>query len=156
MACAVEISEIPHPRLWFPKGAEAKVQTLIQQDPLAAKLETTIMAEAEIILKARTCRYEIPDGKRLLAESRLAVHNIFYSAWAWRMSGEEKFRVRTIAELEAACAMKDWNTSHFLDTGEMATAVATGYDWLHATLTPAQRSMCEQSLITKALKPAGF
>jgi hypothetical protein len=44
------------------------------------------------------------------------------------MGGGEKFRLRTIAELEAACALKDWNPSHFLDTAEMASAVATGYD----------------------------
>ena len=29
-----------------------------------------------------------------------------------------------IRELDAACALKDWNPSHFLDTAEMSTAVA--------------------------------
>jgi hypothetical protein len=151
---AGDLAEKPHPRLWFPKSAEATVRGKIEKDPLAASLQAIVMTEAGKVLTARTCRYDIPDGKRLLAESRLALHNILHSAWAWRMTGGEKFRLRTIAELKAACALKDWNPSHFLDTAEMATAVATGYDWLYPTLTPDQRAMCEKAIIEKALLPA--
>jgi len=149
-----DLSEKPHPRLWFPTSAEGKLQEQLAKDPLAARLQAAVMNEAEKILNERTCRYEIPDGRRLLRESRLALHNIMHSAWAWRMGGGDKFRLRAISELEAACGLKDWNPSHFLDTAEMATAVATGYDWLYQTLTPEQRAMCERAIIDKALKPA--
>ena len=148
------LSEKPHPRLWLPAAAEKAVHEKIAADPLAAQLQAIAMAEARRVLKERTCRYEIPDGKRLLGESRRALNNIMHCAWAWRMGGDETFRLRTIAELEAACALKDWNPSHFLDVAEMAAAVATGYDWLYPTLTPEQRAMCEQAIIEKALKPA--
>jgi hypothetical protein len=151
---ASDLAEKSHPRLWFPKSSEAALREKVANDPLAARLHDAVLAEAGRVLKARTCRYEIPDGKRLLKESRLALHNVMHSAWAWRMSGAEKFRLRTIVELEAACSLKDWNPSHFLDTAEMATAVATGYDWLYPTLTPEQRLMCERAIIDKALKPA--
>lgn len=154
LTSTADLAEKPHPRLWFPQSAEAAVRERLAKDPLAGKLQAALMAEARSILKSRTCRHEIPDGKRLLAESRLALKNVTCTAWAWRISGDETFRLRTIAELEAACAMKDWNTSHFLDTAEMAAAVATGYDWLYQTLTPEQRAMCERALIDKALKPA--
>ena len=148
------LAEKPHPRLWLPKSSEGALREKFAKDPLTTRLQAAVMAEAGRVLKARTCRYDIPDGKRLLAQSRLALHNIMHSAWAWRIGGEEKFRLRAITELEAACALKDWNPSHFLDTAEMATAVATGYDWLHDTLTPEQRAMCERAIIEKALKPA--
>lgn len=154
LTASADLAEKPHPRLWFPRSEEAAVRERIAKDPLAAKLQAALMDEAGRVLKSRTCRYEIPDGKRLLAESRLALKNITSTAWVWRISGEEKFRLRTIAELEAACALKDWNPSHFLDTAEMAAAVATGYDWLYQTLTPEQRKMCERAIIDKALKPA--
>ena len=153
-ATAGDLAEKPHPRLWLPQSSMGWVREKISGDPLAARLNDAAMAEAAEILKARTCRYDIPDGKRLLTESRLAIHNTLHSAWAWRMGGGEKLRLRAIAELEAACALKDWNPSHFLDTAEMATAVAVGYDWLHSTLTAEQRTMCETALIEKALKPA--
>ncbi len=151
---AGDLSQKPHPRLWLPESAEKPLLEKIANDPLAARMQASVMTEAGRILNHRTCIYEIPDGKRLLRESRLALHNIMHSAWAWRMDGGEKFRLRTIAELEAACALKDWNPSHFLDTAEMAAAVATGYDWLYPTLTPQQRAMCESAIINKALKPA--
>lgn len=149
-----DLSQNPHPRLWLPKSAEKPLLEKISADPLAARMHRAAMDEAGRILTQRTCIYEIPDGKRLLRESRLALHNIMHTAWAWRMGGGEKFRLRTIAELESACALKDWNPSHFLDTAEMAAAVATGYDWLYPTLTPKQRAMCESAIINKALKPA--
>lgn len=149
-----ELSQKPHPRLWLPASSEKPLREKIAADPLAGKMHKAAMDEAARILDLRACIHEIPDGKRLLRESRLAFHNIMHCAWAWRMGGGEKFRLRTIAELEAACAMKDWNPSHFLDTAEMAAAVATGYDWLYPTLTPEQRAMCENAIITKALKPA--
>ena len=148
------LAEKPRPRLWLTASSEAPLRQKIAADPLAAKLQAAAMAEATRILDSRTCRYEIPDGKRLLGESRRALHNVMHCAWAWRTSGEEKFRRRTIDELNAACAMTDWNPRHFLDVAEMATAVATGYDWLHATLTPEQRAMCERAIVEKALKPA--
>lgn len=149
-----DLSQKPHPRLWLPSSAEKPLREKIAADPLAARMHQAAMAEAGRILNQRTCIYEIPDGRRLLRESRLALHNIMHCAWAWRMGGGDQFRLRTIAELEAACALKDWNPSHFLDTAEMAAAVATGYDWLYPALTPEQRAMCENAIIGKALKPA--
>jgi Heparinase II/III-like protein len=151
---AGDLAEKPHPRLWFPKAAEAALREKLSRDPLAAELQARVMTEAREILKSRTCRYEIPDGKRLLAESRLALTNVLHSAWAWRMEGDEKFRLRAISELDAACALKDWNTSHFLDTAEMATAVGIGYDWLYSTLTPEQRTRYEKAIVEKSLLPA--
>lgn len=151
---AGDLAEPAHPRLWYDSAAEGRLRETLAADPLAARLQAALMTEAEAVLDARTCRYDIPDGKRLLGESRRALHSIMHTAWAWRLGGGEKFRLRTIRELEAACALQDWNPKHFLDTAEMATAVATGYDWLYQTLTPEQRAMCERAIIDKALKPA--
>jgi hypothetical protein len=154
VSALADFSALPHPRLWLTRSGEPALREKITRDPLAAKLNAAVLAEAGRILQQPTCRYEIPDGKRLLAQSRLALHHISHSAWAWRLTGRGEFRVRAIAELDAACALKDWNPSHFLDTAEMATAVAWGYDWLHETLTPEQRKTYGRALIDKALKPA--
>lgn len=143
-----------HPRLWLTRDVENAVREAISRDPLAARYHEALMAEAGRVLTARTCRYDIPDGRRLLGESRLALHNIMHAGWAWRITGGEKHKARVIAELEAACTLKDWNPSHFLDTAEMATAVATGYDWLYSELTPEQRAICEKAVLEKALLPA--
>jgi len=145
----------PHPRLLFPPSAEAGVKQRLADDPLAAKLQQHIIQRAEKILTDRTCEYRIPDGKRLLSESRLALNHVLHAGWAWRTTGDPRFKDRVIRELDAACALKDWNPSHFLDTAEMATAVAIGYDWLYPALTPEQRSRYEDALLEKALRVVG-
>lgn len=149
-----DLTRVPHPRLLWPAGGEEVVKQAMTTDPLARALADQALANARRILDERTCRYEIPDGKRLLAESRRALGTITHSAWAWRMSREQPFLERAVRELDAACALKDWNPTHFLDTAEMALAVATGYDWLFDQLTPEQRRRYEDAIIAKALKPA--
>ena len=155
LACTLLAHAGPHPRLLFPPAAEAAVKERIANDPLAARLQQHVLQRAEKILSERTCEYRIPDGKRLLSESRLALNHVLHCGWAWRSTGDSRFRDRVIRELDAACALQDWNPSHFLDTAEMAAAVAIGYDWLHPALTAEQRARYEDALLEKALRIVG-
>jgi hypothetical protein len=155
MALAGVAMADPHPRLLFPAEREAEVKARIAADPLAAEIQQEVVKRAERVLKERTCEYRIPDGKRLLSESRKALHHVLHCGWAWRTTGDARFRERVIRELDAACALKDWNPSHFLDTAEMATAVAIGYDWLHPALSAEQRKRYEDALLDKGLQALG-
>ena len=75
LACAgVAMAEV-HPRLWFPVEREGEVKQRIADDPLAKDLQDYVVKRAEMVLKERTCEYRIPDGKRLLSESRSALHH---------------------------------------------------------------------------------
>ncbi len=152
MALTGMVMAEPHPRLLFPVELEAQVKARIAADPLAAEIQTAVVKRAEKVLKERTCDYLIADGKRLLPESRMALHHVLYCGWAWRTTGDVRFRDRVIRELDAACALKDWNPPHFLDTAEMSTAVAIGYDWLYPGLSPEQRKRYEDTLLEKGLR----
>ena len=143
-----------HPRILFPKTEEAAVKKRIQSDPLAADIYKELIRRADLAIDFPVCRHHIPDGKRLLRESRHALGVILHTSMAWRLSGEKKYFDRSVRELDAACALKDWNTSHFLDTGEMSTAVAIGYDWLYHKLTEEQRDHYSNALRIKGLNPA--
>ncbi|MCW1920948.1 heparinase II/III-family protein [Luteolibacter arcticus] len=155
LACAGAVMAEVHPRLWFREDAEGAVKQRIANDPLARDVQAHIVKRAEKVLDERTCEYRIPDGKRLLSESRLALHNVLHCGWVWRTTGDVRFKERTIRELDAACALKDWNPSHFLDTAEMATAVAVGYDWLFPALSDEQKRRYEDALLEKALRVVG-
>lgn len=151
------MAEMPaHPRLLISTEIEKSVKERISSDTLSGRLHQLALSDAEEIISKPTCRYDIPDGKRLLRQSRYALENIIHCAWAWRMTGDDKFKKRTIAELDAASRLKDWNTSHFLDTAEMCTAVAIGYDWLFDTLSDEQKARYENAMLNKALLPAQF
>ena len=146
------LAEIPHPRLLFTPEMEAEVEQRIVAEPVMQTIHGVVLERADEILDERTCQYLIPDGKRLLRESRRAMGNILYCGIAWRTTDKASYRDRMIRELDAAVALKDWNPSHFLDTAEMATAVALGYDWLFHTLNPEQRKRYEDALIDKGLR----
>jgi hypothetical protein len=147
-----------HPRLFFPPAAMAPLQRRLATDPLAKQLNDSAIKQAGACLSERTVRYEIPDGKRLLYESRKAIRCVLLTAYAWRMTGEARYFERCVREFDAACARKDWNPKHFLDVAEMATAVATavaiGYDWLYPKLSPEQRGRYETTLVSHALAAA--
>ncbi|MFK7912095.1 MAG: heparinase II/III family protein [Akkermansiaceae bacterium] len=145
---------VDHPRILFPQSEEAAVHKRIKSDPLAADLYKELIRRADLAIDFPTCRYHIPDGKRLLGESRHALGIILHTSMAWRLSGEKKYLDRAVRELDSACALKDWNTSHFLDTGEMSTAVAIGYDWLYHKLTKEQRDRYASALRAKGLNPS--
>lgn len=144
-------SDHPHPRLLFPGSAEAALQEKIAKDPLASQLQQNNLLRADAVIKSRTCRFEKSDGKRLLPESRLALHNILHTAWAWRTTRDKKYFDRTLAEMDAACAMSSWNPDHFLDTAEMAAAMSIGYDWLYAELSAEQRKKYADAIDGKGL-----
>lgn len=148
------VPDHPHPRLWMSESEQRVVRSRLASDQLAAAIHAALLEKADQIVESRTSRHEIPDGVRLLRESRFAVTNVGHCAWAWRFTGKEVYRERVIEEMEAVCAMSDWNPSHFLDTAEMALAVGWGYDWLYDTLSVDQRSRFSRELIRKGLLPA--
>lgn len=154
IACSPSLgaAELPaHPRLLFPASEEAIVAKKISSDPLAAQLQKNILARADATLKERTCRYEKYDGKRLLPESRLALHNILHTGWAWRTTKKKEYFDRTLREMDAICAMGNWNPDHYLDTAEMSAALAIGYDWLYPQLNEKQRNHYAKHLLDKGL-----
>ena len=144
----------PHPRLLLTPAAVKKIESRLVADPLVALVRDATLVSAEAALARRTCEHRIPDGRRLLAESRHAIDVVLHTATAWRLTGDRRFFDRCVKELDAACGLPDWNPSHFLDTAEMATAVALGLDWLHADLDDAHRDRYRAALVAKAIRPA--
>ena len=152
---AVAADELPpRPRLLLTEDAEDRIRGRLASDPLVRLAYDAVLVTAEAALTRRPCEHRIPDGKRLLAESRHAIEVVLHTAMAWRLTGDRRFFDRAVRELDAACALPDWNPSHFLDVAEMATAVALGSDWLDADLRPEQRQRYHDALRTKAIEPA--
>jgi len=143
-----------HPRILFTKSDQVRVLEHIKTDPLAKELYQELLLRADHAITLPPCKYDIPDGKRLLSQSRHALSNILHCSMAWRLSRDPKYRDRSIREMDAACGLKDWNPKHFLDTAEMSTAVAIGYDWLYHDLSPTQRKVYADALRQKGLEPS--
>lgn len=142
-----------HPRLLATAEDFSSLRTLTSSGK-AAEWKSHIRREAEKLLKAEPSKYEIPDGKRLLATSRRVLNRTLTLGLTFRLTDDRRFADRLWRELDAAARFKDWNPSHFLDTAEMTAAFAIGYDWLHSTWTPEQRATLRTAILEKGLKQA--
>ncbi len=142
-----------HPRLLFTPADQRRTEKTAKTDRLLRQLISANQRTATAMLTQPKVRYEIPDGKRLLAQSRKCLYRVMTMALAYRLSGDRRFADAAIAEMETAAGFKDWNPSHFLDTAEMTTALAVGYDWLFDVMDGRQRDTIRQAIIEKGLKP---
>ncbi len=91
-------------------------------------------------------------GKRILDKSQLALKRIGSCAYAYRMTGLKKYLDKAVSDMETVTAFSDWNQSrHFLDTSEMAFAVALGYDWLYYSLDYDLRVKARKAMLDNAV-----
>ncbi len=142
-----------HPRILLPKGGEKPLKKQIQKDAVWKEIHLAIMNESDALLAVpENERKQI--GRRLLGVSRENLRRIFFLSYAYRMSGDKKYAQRAEKEMLKAANFTDWNPSHFLDVGEMTMALAIGYDWLYAQLSPQSKQIIEAAIIEKGLNPS--
>ena len=139
-----------HPRLLATDADFAKLKSLASAGE-AGKWFASLKKSADKLLTAEPSKYEIPDGKRLLATSRRVLDRTLLLGLTFRLTSEVKYSERLWKELEAASKFKDWNPSHYLDTAEMTAALAIGYDWLFATWTATQRAAIKKAIVEMGL-----
>lgn len=142
-----------HPRLLM---NDAEIKTLrknICRSRDVKLLHESIIAHAdECVDDTVQLSYRLDaSGTRLLEQSRYALERIFFCAYSWRMTGKDKYLSRVRDDIITVSAFPDWHTEHFLDTGEMALAVAIGLDWCYAGLQPAVRDEAAAALLRFAL-----
>lgn len=142
-----------HPRLLLLKGEEKNIRKTVAADRTWANLHGAILAESDRLIPAASLeRKQI--GRRLLSVSREALRRVLFLGYAYRLTGDKKYRDRAEQELLAVSAFSDWNPSHFLDVAEMTAAVALGYDWLHDDLSAESRAKLREAILKKGLEPS--
>ncbi|QJD78869.1 heparinase II/III domain-containing protein [Spirosoma rhododendri] len=147
------VSPPAHPRILLLRGEEQTLRTQIRADTTWTRLHRSVLAQCDTMLTT-TPLERVQIGRRLLATSREALRRIFYLSYAWRLTGNTRYRDRAEAELRAVSRFRDWNPSHFLDVGEMTMAVAIGYDWLYDTLPDSTRQLVSEAIQTKGIGPS--
>jgi len=126
----------------------------VKTDPQLKAWHEKLRGEAGRVLEELASRYDIPDGRRLLATSRRVLGRIYTLALLYRLDGDERYVERAWKELEAVANFKDWNPSHYLDTAEMTHAFAIAYDWLYDSWNAEQRALLRKATLEKGLLPA--
>lgn len=139
-----------HPRLLLQEGDVDRVRTSVQNVPQVEALYNFVMKRAEKMLEEPVCVRK-KKGKRLLDVSRRVLERVLSCSCAYLLTGEREYAERAEAEMVAAAHFEDWNPSHFLDVGEMITALAIGYDWLYDVLSETSRKEIAEAIVSKGL-----
>ena len=143
-----------HPRLLASGTDFQRIKQLVQTDPLAKRWHAELKREADQMLEQGVTHYHLPDGRRLLSESRKVKNRVLTLGLLDRLEPNDRYRDRIWMDLEAAAKFDHWNPNHFLDVAEMAFAFAIAYDWLYDRWTPEQRALIRKALVRHAIKPA--
>ncbi|MBQ2026458.1 MAG: heparinase II/III family protein, partial [Alistipes sp.] len=140
-----------HPRLILKKGDIEAVKQKIETDEPLRIIHNIIERRANEFIPAAPTRYRMV-GKRLLGRCRAVLERVCYCSYMYLVSGDELYARRAEKEMLAAANFVSWNPSHFLDVGEMTTALAIGYDWLYDWLSPESKKIIEDAIIEKGLR----
>lgn len=146
-----------HPRLFLRNKDIKSICENVNSAPdsYLATLHNGVLAGARAAVKnTAALKYEITVGGQLLQTSRKALQRIADLAYAYRVTGEDRFLEMADWNINAVCDFPDWHPDHFLDVAEMATAVAIGYDWLHDDLPESTIQKAEERLKSYALDQA--
>ena len=149
------LSSSNHPRILLDDETVNAIKGRLQAgDEVITALHTVIMNAANNYLSAKPLTYTLV-GVRLLDTSDAANNQINCLGYAWRLTGDTRYRDKAISIMETVCDFPDWNApTHFLDAGEMAYGVGVGYDWLYNELTVEQRRKIVNALDKYAFKNA--
>ncbi|GAB4026633.1 heparinase II/III domain-containing protein [Spirosoma koreense] len=154
LTSAGSLTKFPdHPRILLLKGEEERIQRTIDSDKTWAQLHRNLLTECDALLEAPVLE-RIQIGRRLLSTSREGLRRVFFLAYAWRLSKQDKYLKRAEKELLALSSFRDWNPSHFLDVAEMTMAVSIGYDWLYNGLNNQSRSVIKEAILKKGIEPS--
>ncbi|SDD69381.1 heparinase II/III domain-containing protein [Niabella drilacis] len=140
-----------HPRLLLAKGEEAQVQSAIGKNPDLERVHGLLLEASDRICAAAPLEHK-KTGKRLLSVSREAIRRIFFLSYAWRMTGNKKYRDAAEQQLLTISSFADWNPTHYLDVAEMTMAAAIGYDWLYNELSPDSRKKIKDAILEKGIR----
>ena len=136
----------PHPRLIITPQRLAGLQR-----GSAPHLTSRIRELADAMLEQPVVE-RVMEGRRLLTVARSVLDRCSILGLAHLLWGGP-YAARVREELAAVAAFSDWNPAHFLDTAEMAAAVAIGLDWCWDALTPDERAGAASAIVRHALGP---
>ena len=134
-----------HPRLILKKGDIEAVKQKVESDQPLRIVHDIIERRANEFIPLEPTKYRMV-GKRLLGRCRAVLERVCYCSYMYLVSGDEIYARRAEKEMLAAADFVSWNPSHFLDVGEMVTAMAIGYDWLYDELSVAERKTIEEAI----------
>lgn len=139
-----------HPRLLCtPEQWEYNMNLYKNGDTYLTNTVNNVIKLANSYLSIGDSEYGLYDGQRLVREERFAIK---YCAFAFAVTGEQKYFDRMYRAIEVGSSWPDWNPSHWLDVAEMAYAFAIAYDLCYDNFTEAQKRVLRNGLMKNGIE----
>ena len=129
------------------------IKNNLSRDASYSNLVSTLISRADNYVNQEPVAYTKSDGLRGDFTQPLSDRGTYLS-FAYKMTGEEKYKNALWSNIEAAAQFPDLNPNHFLDVGISANGLKFAYDWMADEWTAEQRQTLETLIIDKVLKPA--
>ena len=145
-----------HPRLYINAEKISKMKKQVSGDRFFGLMAESLLATADHLIDEETVEFKIV-GPRMLKNCQEIHSRVSTLALAFHLFGDEKYAARAVKELVSASEFPHWNKDHFLDTAELITAFAIGYDWLFHVLSQSEKEIIKnQRLIYDLEKRVTF
>lgn len=126
--------EKAHPRIIMTEARFEELRGHVNGSSTASVLLKKLKKEADdkVVLHTKEPIHFVDKEYKmsLLEQSKEIQRRVAALALAYNIFGDEEYAKTAYEELENAAGFSDWHPYHFLDTAEMCTAFAYGYDWL--------------------------
>ena len=133
-----------HPRVAATEADFERMRREIKENPHKARWFKSLIEYCDGMKDAKTLRYELRDGVRLLYVSWDLQRYAVTLALAYKLTGDRKYFDYAWPHLEACAKMPDWNPSHHIDVGTLAYGYAIAYDWFYDVMSDEQRKVMEK------------
>lgn len=143
-----------HPRIMVRPGDFEKIYARTQAYDTVNSWYARVMASADKTLEYTPPEYNKSDGLRLSSAYTISSY-LQQLAFAYAMTGNEKYAEKAWENIQTAAQYKDWNAAnHFLDTASLAQGMTLAFDWCYDYWTPEQKTVICDALVKFALNPA--
>lgn len=144
-----------HPRLMINQETLPALKSKIENNAMVNEWMQDLLSVCDGYLTLEPLKHGRTDGVRMLTTSRKALSYISSLAFAYLVTGEEKYAQGATDIMMNVCGVNfpDWNPYHWLDVAEMSAAVAIGYDWCYDYLSEYQKMVIRTGLASKGLNP---
>ncbi len=144
-----------HPRIQATDADFKRIYDSYDTDSNIKYWSSSVIQTANSLIGKSALEYELSDGVRLLSVSREMLKRMYALGFAYQFTGDTKYVEQAWVDLEAVCVkFYDWHPVHDIDLGELAAAVAIGYDWMYHGLTPERRALIENGIYRKGIAEA--
>jgi hypothetical protein len=147
----IKILSTEHPRLFLDNNRIAELKELSKNDSHFEQLKNGLLRKANRILTEEPVPFKIT-GPRMLNNCQEIHSRVETLALAYLLTNDQKYAQRANTELVSAAGYPHWNKDHFLDTAELITAFAIGYDWLFHALPAKDLKFIKDNMIEKGIQ----